>query len=46
MANKHKYVHLGSTCFIVCIALERGLNERGSDELGAPVLVAIDQLIV
>ena len=34
MANRHKYIYLGSTCASVFTTLERGLNWRGLDERG------------
>jgi len=42
--NKPAYVELGLACADVCKALDRGLIERGSDELTGSVSNAIGQL--
>ena len=44
MANDQDYVELGLACAEVCQALDRGLNERPSDELNQSVLGAIGKL--
>ena len=43
-ANEQDYVDLGLFCAEICKALDRGLDERGSDDLNRSVLGAIDQL--
>ena len=44
MANKLDYVELGLACANVCEALDRGMNERQTNELSRPVYEAIEQL--
>jgi len=44
MANKADFAELGLTCADVCKALDRGMNERRSDELSRPVGEAIEHL--
>jgi len=45
MANKLDYVELGLACADVCKALDRGMHERQTHELGRSVYEAIEQLI-
>lgn len=44
MANESTSVDIGLACADVCIALERGINGKQLDELGKPVLEAIEHL--
>jgi len=44
MANKVDYVELGLACADVCRALDRGMNERRTNELSRSVYEAIEQL--
>lgn len=44
MVDEKDYVDLGRSCADVCRTLDRGLEERRSDELSPPVLEAIEQL--
>ena len=44
MANKLDYVELGLACADVCRALDRGMNERRTNELSRSVYEAIGQL--
>jgi hypothetical protein len=44
MANEQDYVELGLSCAHVCQVLERGLNERQTDDLNKSVLTAIEKL--
>jgi len=46
MANELSYVELGLACAGVCGALDRGMNERGMDELSQSVYEAIERLAV
>ena len=43
MINKVDYVKLGLSCADVCKALSQGLERRQTDQLGQPVLEAIQQ---
>ena len=44
MANKADYVELGLACADVCVALKRGLDGSGEDDLNDSVREAIKQL--
>ena len=44
MANKLEYVELSLACADVCMALDRGMNERQTKELSRSVYEAIEQL--
>ncbi|KAF9777353.1 hypothetical protein BJ322DRAFT_428022 [Thelephora terrestris] len=44
MSNKQDFVNLGLFCVKVCEALDRGLKERGSNDLNESVHKAIEQL--
>ena len=44
MINKVDYVELGLACAEVCAALDRGLSEKGLDDLNDSVCEAIKQL--
>ena len=44
MINRKGYVELGLYCADVCRSLDRGLNNRQADQLGRPVVEAIEQL--
>ena len=44
MINRKGYVELGLYCAYVCRSLDRGLDRRRGDQLGRPVLEAIEQL--
>ena len=44
MIDRKGYVELGLYCADVCRSLDRGLNHRQTDQLGRPVLEAIEQL--
>ena len=45
MANEMDYVEIALSCADICTALDRGLiGRRSVDELGRPVLAAIEQL--
>ncbi|KAF9781749.1 hypothetical protein BJ322DRAFT_1111675 [Thelephora terrestris] len=44
MASEQDYVELGLSCAHVCQVLERGLNERQTDDLNKSVLTAIEKL--
>jgi len=44
MANKLDYVELSIACAGVCSALDRGINERQTNELGQSVYEAIGEL--
>ena len=44
MINEADYVDLGLACAEVCRVLDRGMRGRQADELGQPVLEAIEQL--
>lgn len=44
MGNKDDYVDLGLSCGDVCKALDRGLKETQSVELGESVAEAIDRM--
>ena len=44
MVSKAGYVELGLICANVCEALEHGVNTRPADQLGRPVLEAIEKL--
>jgi len=44
MANKQDYVELGLACAGVCRALDRGINERRTNELSQSVYEAIGEL--
>jgi hypothetical protein len=44
MGNKQDFVDLGLFCVKVCEALDRGLKERGSNDLNESVHKAIAQL--
>ena len=41
MTNKADYVELGLACADVCKALDRGMDERGLDELSRSVIESI-----
>lgn len=43
VANEQDYIDLGLSCAEICKILDRGLEGRRSDELGQPVLGAIEQ---
>jgi hypothetical protein len=43
VAKKAEYVELGLTCADVCEALNRGMDRKRTDELGQPVLEAIEK---
>ena len=45
MANEHNYVDLGLSCADICKALERGMDEKSSDDLSESVYDAVNQLI-
>ena len=45
LADEQDYVDLGLSCTDVCQSLNRGLDERGLDELDQSVLHAIEQFI-
>jgi len=44
MISKVDCVELGLTCADVCEALNRGMDRRQADQLGRPVLEAIEKL--
>ena len=44
MANRLDYVELGLACAGVCTALDRGMNERQTNELSQSVYEAIGEL--
>jgi len=44
MVDRLDYVELGLICADACSTLDRGVSERGSDELSQPVRDAIAQL--
>jgi len=46
LANKRDYVELGLACVDVCRALDRGMNERQTNELSQSVYDAIGELMV
>ena len=45
MANKLDYVELSLACADVCRALDRGMNERQTNELSRSVYDAIGELM-
>ena len=44
MIKKADYVELGLTCADVCKALNQGIGTRREDQLGQPVLKAVERL--
>ena len=42
--DEQEFVKLGLSCADVCQALDRGLNEDGTDELSKSLLGAIEKL--
>ena len=44
MDNRVDYVELGLTCADVCEVLNRGMDRKRTDQLGQPVLGAIEKL--
>ena len=44
MANEKDYIDLARSCADVCKTLDRGLEERRTDEISPSVLDAIGQL--
>ena len=44
MVNEQDYVNLGLFCADICEALERGMGEKGQDDLSKSVCDAINKL--